>query len=646
MTRHDLIGYDDWASSEARATRMKTPLNRRSFIQATASALALSGCPQGNPASSGLQAAAADRRKPAQRPNVILIMTDDQGYGDLGCHGNPVVKTPNLDKLASESLRFTNYHVHTVCSPTRAALMTGLNPARTGVTGTVGRREICRTDVPTMADWFKASGYHTALFGKWHIGDGYRYSPQWRGFEETWTVTGGGPGGVDDYWGNVKWDDVLLHNGKPTPTKGFADDAIVDKAIEFMKGLKKDEPFFIYLPTFAPHHPNYVPEEWSAAYKISPTLACFYASITGVDSAIGRLREFLAETKLGENTILIFMTDNGSSSAESRKRFSGGYPGGKGVPGEHNHRVPCFVHWPKMGLDKGRELNTLSAHMDWLPTFIDLCGLQKPQLEGLAFDGLSLAPLLTGKERGDEPAWRDRMILIDIKKGGPKVLKEDWRLIKGRLTNRKPELRKERNLGADHAELVASMKNFAREFRASVSRTVWKSERPIYAGQTPREPMIRMHGGFWFQARVLEAPSMLAGFTVCFLHDGKYEFEFRRWAPELDLPLDAGLKMKPKPGVHYTNGSPVFLNRGRLSRGRALPIRGLELEIDGKTYTAQAESGQPAVKVKIDVKKGIRTVRPVFVDKDGKPITMPYYGYVSRIQRGNSPGRQKGEQEQ
>jgi len=567
------------------------------------------------------------------RPNVVVIITDDQGYGDLGCHGNPIIKTPNLDKLASESLRFTNYHVHTVCSPTRAALMTGLNPARTGVSGTVGRKEICRTDVPTMADWFKASGYRTGLFGKWHIGDGHRYSPQWRGFEETWTVPGGGPGGIDDYWQNVKWDDVILHNGKPTSTKGFADDAMVDKAIEFMKGLKKDESFFIYLSTFAPHHPNYVPKQWSAAYRTTANLACFYASVTGVDGAVGRLRRFLAESKLAENTILIFMTDNGSSSAESRKRFNGGYPGGKGVPGEHNHRVPCFVHWPKMGLDEGRDNNTLSAQVDWLPTFVDLCGLQKPELEGLPCDGVSLAPLLTGKERGDEQKWRDRMILLDNIRGGAKVLKEDWRLIKGRLTNRKPDMKKAGNLGDDHAELVKSMKDFGREFRSSVSRTKWKSERPIYAGETVREPLIHMNGGFWFQARILQAPSISAQFTVCFLHDGKYEFEFRRWPPELDLPLDAGLTVEPKPGVHFTNGSPVYLNRGTINEGKALPIRGLKLEVGGETYTVEAESGQTAVKVQIDVSKGIRSVRPVFVDKDGEPITMPYYGYVSRIEQ-------------
>lgn len=185
----------------------------------------------------------------------------------------------------------------------------------------------------------------------------------------------------------------------------------------------------------------------------------------------------------------------------------------------------------------------------------------------------------------------------------------------------------------DHSQPVASMKKFAREFRSSVSRTAWKSERPIYAGQTPREHLIHMNGGFWYQARILEARSISAKFTVCFLHDGKYEFEFRRWPPELDLPLDAGLKMKPKPGVHYTNGSPVYLNRGPLNEGKALPIRGLKLTIDGETYTAQADSGQTVVKMQIDIEKGTEIVQPVFVDKDDKPITAPYYGYVSRIQQ-------------
>ena len=593
-------------------------INRRSFLRNSGiGALAL-----GMPLSWSVASEVPDR------PNVILIMTDDQGYGDLGFHGNKVLKTPCLDKLASESLRFTNYHVHTVCSPTRAALMTGLNPFRTAAVATVGRHEICRTDVPTMADWFKASGYRTGLFGKWHIGDGYRYSPQWRGFEETWTAPSGGPGGVDDYWQNVKWDDVLLHNGQWTPTKGFADDALVGKAIDFMKGLKKDEPFFIYLPTFAPHHPNYVPKEWSAAYTgVSPELACFYASITGVDTAVGRLRTFLSESKIGENTVLIFMTDNGSSSKEARALCDGGYPGGKGADGEHNHRVPCFVHWPRMGLNKGRDVNTLSAHMDWLPTFVDLCGLEKPKLEGLPFDGVSLAPLLTGKEKGDEPNWLDRMIVI-LKGSKGKVLRGDWRLTGNRFGNRDP---KNIDQDVDRHKLRLEMKKFDSEFRASLAGTKWESDKPIYVGETIKEPLVHMDRTFWQQCCILGAPKRLFPWTVCFLHDGTYEFEFRRWPPELDLALDAGLTVKAKPGVHYTNGSRVFLNRGDNNKGRALHIRGVELEIDGRKISKKAESGQTAIKVTLDISKGTREVRAVFVGEDGNHLTMPYFAYVTKI---------------
>jgi len=207
----------------------------------------------------GLFAASAQG---ADKPNVIFIMTDDQGYGDLGCTGNPVVKTPHIDRLAAESVQLKNFHVHPFCSPTRAALMTGLHPSRTGVSKTTSRRDILRTDVPTMADYFKASGYRTALFGKWHIGDGCRYSPEYRGFEETLTVSGGGPGTVNDYWGNTKFNDTMLRNGKWVHCEGFTTDVLFTEAMRFIEDQCKYAPFFIYLPTFAPHNPRFIPKQW------------------------------------------------------------------------------------------------------------------------------------------------------------------------------------------------------------------------------------------------------------------------------------------------------------------------------------------------------------------------------------------------
>jgi len=227
---------------------------------------------------------AADRppRQAQDRPNVIFIMTDDQRYADLSCTGNPEVKTPHIDRLADEGVRLTDFHVHPFCSPTRAALMTGLHPLRTGVTMTTSRRDILRTDVPTMADWFKASGYRTGLFGKWHIGDGCRYSPEYRGFEETLTVNGGGPGTVNDYWGNTKFNDTMLRNGKWVRYEGFTTDVLFDEAMGYIESKCEDSPFFIYLPTFAPHNPRYVPKEWTDAITGANGNLAAHAATSGI----------------------------------------------------------------------------------------------------------------------------------------------------------------------------------------------------------------------------------------------------------------------------------------------------------------------------------------------------------------------------
>ena len=270
------------------------------------------------------------------RPNVVLVMTDDQGYGDLGCHGNAHVKTPQLDKLHAESVRFTDFHVSPFCAPTRAALMTGRFSDLTGVRTTIHGRNHLDVRETTMAEYFKSSGYATGHFGKWHLGRNYPFRPMDRGFDQ-WVGHGdGGIGTASDYWGNDKMNDHYMRNGRWEQFRGFSTDVFFDESMKFI-ARNKDKPFFVYLATNAPHWPWNVKEQWRDEYgdKLARfdktrkrSVADFYATITRFDENLGRLRKFLSDEGLSRNTILIFLTDNGT--AGSWNVYNAGMRGIKG----------------------------------------------------------------------------------------------------------------------------------------------------------------------------------------------------------------------------------------------------------------------------------------------------------------------------
>ncbi|MEM7396011.1 MAG: sulfatase-like hydrolase/transferase [Verrucomicrobiota bacterium] len=247
----------------------------------------------------------------AAPPNVILVITDDQGYGDLACHGNPVLKTPHLDRLHQESVRLTDFHVDPTCSPTRAALMTGRYAQRVGVWLTFLGRHRIRADEPTMADVFSAGGYRTAIFGKWHLGDNFPFRPQDRGFDETLIHGGGVVSEAPDYWDNDYYDDVYFRNGKPDAVRGYCTDVWFDEAMRFIS-RHRSRPFFIYLAANAPHGPLHVPDAFVKPYRdagIPERRARFYGMIANIDENMGRLRRHLQQEDLDENTLMIFLLE-------------------------------------------------------------------------------------------------------------------------------------------------------------------------------------------------------------------------------------------------------------------------------------------------------------------------------------------------
>lgn len=360
------------------------------------------------------------------RPNVVLIITDDQGHGDLGFHGNPKIRTPHLDRLARESVRFENFYVMPVCSPTRACLMTGRYNYRTGVVDTYLGRSLMAPGETTVAEMLTRAGYRTGIFGKWHLGDNYPMRPIDQGFQESLVLKGGGIGQPSDPPGGESYfDPILQHNGKPVKTKGYVSDVITDAALGFIT-RNRESPFFVYLAFNAPHTPLQVPENYLQKYRAlnlshsefpdrghpltgnadPDMIAKVYGMVENIDDNVGRLLAKLEESGLSRNTVLIFMTDNGPQQV----RYNSGMFQRKGSVHEGGIRVPFFVRWSGQ-FEAGLAVDRIAAHIDITPTLLDLCRAKKPTR--VKFDGRSLLPLL----RGESANWPDRTLYFQWHRG-------------------------------------------------------------------------------------------------------------------------------------------------------------------------------------------------------------------------------------
>jgi arylsulfatase A-like enzyme len=418
-------------------------------------------------------ALAASAAAQTRRPNVVLVMTDDQGYGDLSCHGNPILKTPNLDRLQKQSARLTNFHVDPTCSPTRSALLTGRYSSRTGVWHTVMGRSLLRLNEWTFAQVFAAAGYRTGIFGKWHLGDNFPYRPQDRGFQEVLTFGGGAISNTPDYWGNNYFDDMLRHNGKLEKATGYCTDVFFDAARRFIEA-NRDRPFFAYIPTNAPHAPYNVAAKYKQPYVdqgVPSPRAEFYGMIANIDENVGRLLDRLRELGLENDTIVVFMTDNGTAAGYAemtRAGYNAGMRGFKGSEYDGGHRVPCFLRWPGH-IPAGKDLTPVAAHIDVLPTLLDLCGLERPAK--VAFDGASLRPLIEGK------AWPARTLLVHSQRiDHPEkwrkcaVMTDRWRLVNGtELYDLPADPGQRTDVAAEHAAVVAELRQAYERWWADIS---------------------------------------------------------------------------------------------------------------------------------------------------------------------------------
>lgn len=327
------------------------------------------------------------------RPNVLFILTDDQGYGDLSLHGNPVLKTPHLDKLGREGIRLEQFYVNALCSPTRASLLTGRYHMRTGVTDVTRRREVLNPAETTLGELFGQNGYRTGYFGKWHNGSVFPETPDGQGFDEFI----GFPYGHTTLY----FDPVLHHNDVKQQRKGYITDILTGDAIAFMESAQADAvPFFCFVSYNAPHTPIMVPAHLLEAYKhkgLSDREAGIYAMIESLDQSVGRLLAWLDQAGLTNNTMVVFLTDNGPAF----HRFNAGMKGKKASHHEGGVRVPCFWRWPAKWKAPA-VVNQRLMHIDVLPTLAELCGLEETgvmELDGKSFSALLCDPQATWPDR-------------------------------------------------------------------------------------------------------------------------------------------------------------------------------------------------------------------------------------------------------
>lgn len=336
------------------------------------------------------------------KPNIILVMTDDQGYGDLGFTGNPIIKTPFIDGFAREAVRFTDFHVSPTCAPTRSALLTGRHEFKNGVTHTVYERERLTLKATTLAQVIKRAGYATGIFGKWHLGDETAYRPDRRGFDEVFIHGGGGigqsyAGTCGDAPGNTYFNPAIYHNGRFVKTTGYCTDLFFSQATHWMEQRRKaSAPFFAYIALNAPHGPLQCPEAYYKRHRgqVSDMVAKYYGMIENVDDRFGELLARLREWGISQNTLVIFMTDNGGTVATDI--YNAGMRGSKNTPYQGGTRVPAFWRWPA-GFTGGLDCRALAGHIDVLPTFAEIVGYPldaslRQQVEGISLLGLLRAP--------------------------------------------------------------------------------------------------------------------------------------------------------------------------------------------------------------------------------------------------------------
>lgn len=442
----------------------------------------------------------------AAQPNVIIVLTDDQGYGEMSCHGNPILQTPNLDRLHAESARFIDFTVSPTCAPTRAALLTGRHEFRSGVTHTILERERLDRSATTLAEVLRSGGYRTGIFGKWHLGDEPDRQPHRRGFEDAFIHGGGGigqtyPGSCGDAPDNRYFDPVVLDNGRFIPTRGYCTDVFFQRALTWMDRHRQgDRPFLALITPNAPHEPFVSPgpqyDRLHEGHGLNTNQVTYYSMIRNIDDNIGRLLGKLAEWGIEDRTLVIFMTDNGHSMGTL---YNAGMRAAKGSPYQGGVRVPSFWRWP--GRIQPGDRRQMAAHLDVLPTLAELAGVRLNRRMAGRLEGLSLVPCLDDAEA----PWPERVLVTHVGRW-PSGRSAEWKY-RGCAVRRGPyklvnhtqlfqldvDPSESADIAANHPEIVAELREVYDDWWDSVLPSALQSE-------TVRGPMINpMKALYWRQ---------------------------------------------------------------------------------------------------------------------------------------------------
>ncbi len=492
--------------------------------------------------------------KEFNHPNVVIILTDDQGYGDLAFHGNEHIKTPFLDEFARSSVRLTNFYVSPHCAPTRASLMTGRYSLRTGIRDTYNGGAIMASSEITIAEMLKQANYHTGIFGKWHLGDNYPSRPIDQGFDESLIHLAGGIGQVGDITTYFQGDSsyfnpVLWHNGAREKHQGYCSDIFAQNAIDFIEKNHKS-PFLCYLSFNAPHIPLQVPDEYYQRYaSIDPSMMSdgskvnmserdkeaarkVYAMVTNIDVNVGKLLSKLDELGIKENTIVIFMTDNGPQhfryNEQMRGKKSSVYRGG--------NRVPFFMRYPER-FEGDKDVHFTTAHLDVLPTLAELCNAALPN--DRVIDGKSLIPLIEGSSDG----WNERLLFSYCSRRYPELYKNmsiqkgDFKLVGQTDFNASLNDFELYNLKQDPSErnnLILQNQSMGDELKQSLdaiyyelvnSKNLLNPPKTI-VGSEMENPIILNRNDADGERRMWDQEEIYGKWNVA-IEEGRYNFEFK-----------------------------------------------------------------------------------------------------------------------
>lgn len=596
-----------------------------------------------------------------QKPNVIVILTDDQGYGDFSINGNPVLQTPNIDKLGYASTRFTDFHVAPMCTPTRAQLMTGQDAMRNGAINVSSGRSMMDTSLKTMADVFKGAGYTTGVFGKWHLGDNYPHRPEDRGFDEAIWFPSSHLNGVSDYWDNDYFDDFYTHNGRKERFNGYCTDIFFSEAMYWMKKqIDNKEPFFTYLPLNAAHWPAFVPDHYRdparkaleakpeileklAKAKMNPyygtdvkeAVVTFLAMGINIDENMGKFMDFLKEEGVLENTIIVFMTDNGSSFG--RHYYNAGMKGGKQELFEGGHRVPLFISGPEDIVGKPHEIDDLTHVQDLLPTLSSAIGVNTlPQ----KVDGVNLLPLMKKEEKKLE----DRMLVINFTKTPMKVLfpeqdnpdnaaapKKDrgavlwkkWRYLNDKtLYDVSKDPHQDHDVASENPKIVAKMSAHLENWWNDVKDDANKIQK-VTIGSSKENPMM-LSACDWYnifvdqQKQVRKGDQKSGYWHVIVDQSGTYEFELRRW------PVESGYALSEAMGE-------TIVTDGILPAGKAFAIASARIQVGDQEKKINVGPHDKSVRFTMDIEAGETSIITDFYDKEETRLLGAYYLYVNRI---------------